>query len=77
MDGSEYLRYVTERVVSYMERPKDEEAEKKISAPRIKEPWLTKWFGIAPMGLMIWWGSRAEKKNKTRHEARSTNSSAN
>ncbi|MFC4596688.1 YqzE family protein [Cohnella hongkongensis] len=76
MDGSEYLKYVTERVVSYMDRPKEEKPEK--PAGKIKEPWLTKWFGVAPIGLRIWWGSRALRKNKTRQEAaRSANSSAN
>ncbi|RED89154.1 YqzE family protein [Cohnella phaseoli] len=74
MDGSEYLKYMTERVVSYMERPKEKEQPR---AARSKELWLTKWFGMAPMGLMIWWGGRAERKNKTRHKARSADSSVN
>jgi len=73
MDGSDLLKYMTERVVKYMDQPKDEVQEK--PAKRSKEPWMTKWFGMAPMGLMVWWGSRADRKDKTRQEARSANSS--
>ncbi|RKP54389.1 YqzE family protein [Cohnella endophytica] len=75
MDGNEYVKYVTERVVSYMERPEDEDAEE--SAPRMlsREPWLTRWFGVAPLGIMMWWGNRVEKRNKTHPEVRSVDSS--
>jgi hypothetical protein len=73
MDSSEYLKYVTERVVSYMDRSPEEQPVK--PAAMSKEPWLTKWFGMAPMGLMLWWGGRADRKNKTRPEARSANTS--
>lgn len=73
MDGSEYLKYMTERVVSYMERSEDEES--KAARKLGKEPWLSRWFGIAPLGIRVWWASRADKKSKTRREARSANSS--
>jgi len=81
MDGSEYLKYVTERVVSYMERSEDrgdteEEKDNKPHLPKklSREPWVTRWFGIAPLGLMLWWGNRAARKNETHSEARSMNS---
>ncbi|RED56286.1 YqzE family protein [Cohnella lupini] len=69
MDGSEYLKYVTEQVVSYMDTPADENEKKHKKVSR--EPWLTKWFGVAPMGLMMWWNNRVDKKNKTHPEVRS------
>jgi hypothetical protein len=73
MDGTEYLKYVTERVVSYMDTEAEEEAKphKKLS----REPWLTRWFGVLPMGFMMWWANRADKKNRTHPEVRSVNSS--
>ncbi|MFB9275949.1 YqzE family protein [Cohnella cellulosilytica] len=73
MDGTEYLKYVTERVVTYMERPREEEKRETHG----KEPWLTRWFGVAPMGLMVWWASRSDRKSKTRPEARSMDSARN
>jgi hypothetical protein len=71
MDGSEYLKYVTEKVVSYIDAPADPEEKKE--KKRSREPWLTKWFGVAPMGLMMWWNNRVDKKNKTHPEVRSLN----
>lgn len=73
MDSSEYLKYVTERVVSYMDSPNQtEEEEEKQNKKLSREPWLTRWFGVAPMGLMMWWGNRADKKKRTHPEVRST-----
>jgi hypothetical protein len=76
MDGTEYLKYlkyVTESVVTYMDAEAEEEAKpiKKLS----REPWLTRWFGVLPMGFMMWWANRADKKNRTHPEVRSVNSS--
>ena len=66
MDSSEYLKYVTERVVSYMEIPgQTDEEEEKPNKKLSREPWLTRWFGMAPMGLMMWWGNRVDKKKNT------------
>jgi len=73
MDGSEYLKYVTEKVVGYLDRPADDEI--RVRPPkRTKEHWATRWFGMAPLGVMVWWGARAERK-KTRPEARSASAS--
>ncbi|BBI32914.1 YqzE family protein [Cohnella abietis] len=74
MDSSEYIKYMTEQVVGYMDRPK-EETEVKSHKKLSREPWLTRWFGVAPMGLMMWWGNRRDTKNKTHPEVRSVNSS--
>ncbi|MFC5467287.1 YqzE family protein [Cohnella suwonensis] len=82
MDGSEYLKYVTERFVSYMDRPaepqtEDREGQQPHAGKISREPWLTRWFGVAPLGVQMWWTGRAERKNKTRQEAaRSVESSS-
>jgi hypothetical protein len=56
-DGAEYLKYVTERVVSYWETPKAPESRRE--RRRKREPWVTRWFGqILPAGIGIWWSSR-------------------
>jgi len=75
MDGTEYLKYVTEKVVGYLDRPTDEDGERQKPPKRSKEHWATRWFGVAPLGVMVWWGARAERK-KTRPEARSSSSAS-
>ena len=73
MDSSEYLKYVTEKVVGYIDRNRSAEDEPAEPAKLSKEPWLTKWFGVAPLGVMLWWNNRSEEKSKTRPKARSAN----
>ncbi len=76
MDSSEYLKYMTERVVSYLDNPAEEESDEPQPNRKVsREPWLTRWFGVIPMGFMMWRNDRADKKNKTHPEVRSVNSS--
>lgn len=61
-DGAELLKYVTKRVVTYMEQPKSAELRRERKSR--KEPFLTKWFGqLLPIGIHLWWSGR---KNKAR-----------
>ncbi|GAB6988668.1 YqzE family protein [Paenibacillus pini] len=46
--GDELVKYITERVVTYIETPKEERH------PKIKEPWSVKWFGMIPFSLYLW-----------------------
>lgn len=57
MDGSEYFKYVTARVVHYWESPRGPEIRRE--RRRKREPWMTRWFGqLLPIGLRIWWNRR-------------------
>ncbi len=47
--GDELVKYITERVVTFMETPKEE--RKRNTKP--KEPWAEKWFGMIPLGLSL------------------------
>lgn len=70
-DKSEYLKYMTERVVSYMESPDKDKIRQAKKAAR--EPWATRWFGMLPMGIMMWWKRRGERKKNDRTASRSVN----
>lgn len=75
MDSSEYLKYMTERVVSYLDSNETDEEVKSVKKMS-REPWLTRWFGVLPMGLMMWWGRKSDKNNKTHPEVRSLDSTS-
>ncbi|WP_239615384.1 YqzE family protein [Cohnella mopanensis] len=76
MDSSEYLKYMTEKVVKYIDSPTEADAEETKPNRKIsREPWLTRWFGMAPMGIMMWWGSRTNRNQETHPEVRSVNDS--
>ncbi|WP_019636386.1 YqzE family protein [Paenibacillus fonticola] len=55
--GDELVKYITERVVDYVETPKD------VRRTRAKgrEPWSRRWFGMIPFSLGMWWGQMAHK----------------
>ncbi|MFB9327127.1 YqzE family protein [Paenibacillus aurantiacus] len=54
------IKYVTQQVVTYMDTPEEERRKRRQAAKAAREPWLTKWFGIAPVGIALWWRSRKE-----------------
>lgn len=53
--GDEYVKYVAEQFIAYMETSKEERKQLKTSAKAKREPWLTRWFGYGPMSLLLWW----------------------
>ncbi|MNJ35394.1 YqzE family protein [Paenibacillus bouchesdurhonensis] len=55
--GDELVKYITERVVDYMETPKD------VRRIRVKEkePWSRRWFGMIPFSLGMLLGQVANK----------------
>jgi len=63
----DYLKYMTERAVAYWS---PEAAELRQARKLRREPWTTRWFGILPLGVSMWWGQLELRKNKSRAEAR-------
>jgi hypothetical protein len=53
--GDEYVKYVTEQLVTFIETPREERKQIRTSARALKDPWLTRWFGWGPMSIMLWW----------------------
>lgn len=59
-DTTDYLKYVAERSVAYLNLPKEERRELR---KKKREPWLIRWFGqLLPMGIWIWWTGRKKKE---------------
>ncbi|WP_339315950.1 YqzE family protein [Paenibacillus sp. FSL R10-2734] len=49
--GDELVKYITEKVVVYIEDPRAIHARR---AAATKQPWSQKWFGMLPLGWSIW-----------------------
>ncbi|AET60185.1 YqzE family protein [Paenibacillus terrae] len=60
--SDELVTYITQRIVRYMETPRDVRRRRKQS----REPWVYKWFGMLPLALNMWIKS-ARKGRKERH----------
>ncbi|WP_410769522.1 YqzE family protein [Fontibacillus sp. BL9] len=48
--GDELVKYITERVVDYVETPRDVRKERS----RGREPWVNRWFGMIPFSISLW-----------------------
>jgi hypothetical protein len=54
----DYIKYMTGKVVDFMETPQEERTEKRKQAKAAKEPWLTRWFGLGGFAIAQWMRSR-------------------
>lgn len=69
-DGADYLKYVTERVVSYWETQEAPELRRERREKR--EPWTTRWFGqLLPVGIGMWLQDRRITDRTSRMHSRS------
>lgn len=59
----ELIKYITGRIVEYMETPKSRAAAGEEA--RLKESWQYRWFGLLPVTLHIW-RSRMRRKSGRR-----------
>lgn len=48
--GDELVKYITERVVDYVETPKEVRRERS----RGKQSWSQTWFGMIPFSISLW-----------------------
>ncbi|MHA7963817.1 YqzE family protein [Paenibacillus sp. CAU 1782] len=56
--GDDLVKFMTEQFVTYMETPREVRKQARTEAKAVREPWLTRWFGWGPLGLMLWWRGR-------------------
>ncbi|MNI56731.1 hypothetical protein D3C73_1117510 [compost metagenome] len=48
--GDELVKYITERVVDYVETPREVRKER----VKYREPWANRWFGLIPFSISLW-----------------------
>ncbi len=53
MSTNDYVKYVTQQVVTYMDSPKQDRLQKKMQRRNEKEPFLQKWFGVVPVSIKL------------------------
>lgn len=58
--GDELVKYITERVVDYVETPREIRRERS----KGKEPWSRRWFGMIPSSISLWAGQLPKPKKK-------------
>jgi protein-arginine kinase len=61
MKTNDYVKYLTQTVVKYIDQPKEERRKLKQEKKEAEATFLFRWFGILPFMLM---SSIKKKKNK-------------
>ncbi|MDF2945720.1 MAG: hypothetical protein K0S51_399 [Bacillales bacterium] len=53
MKTNDYIKYVTQEFVKYMNQPDEVKKKIKEEKKQNQEPFLTKWFGVLPISVSI------------------------
>ncbi|WP_080845145.1 YqzE family protein [Cytobacillus gottheilii] len=61
MKSNDYVKFMTETFVKYMDQPKDERKKYRQQKKIEKEPFLFRWFGVIP--YVFYYGFRTKRKN--------------
>lgn len=51
LKGNDYLKFVTEQVVSYLDLPAEERQKRKSNRKNISSGFSNHWFGVLPFAL--------------------------
>lgn len=62
MAKDDLVTILTEKLLNYVETPKEQRKEVRKAKLETRESWSTRWFGMIPFSLSIWW--RKSKINR-------------
>ena len=62
MSTNDYVRFVTQEFVSYMDAPKEASKTKKEQRRAEKEPFMNKWFGVMPLSVALFYRNVKSKR---------------
>ncbi|KAB2334372.1 YqzE family protein [Bacillus mesophilum] len=61
MKSNDYVKFMTETFVKYMDQPKDERKKYRQQKKVEKEPFLFRWFGVIP--YVFYYGLKTKRKD--------------
>lgn len=61
MNTNDYVKYLTQTFVQYMDQPKEQRLKLKEEKRGLREPFMLRWFGILPYLILF---SLKRKKQK-------------
>ncbi|SFS79951.1 YqzE family protein [Marininema halotolerans] len=65
--SQDYLKFLTQRMVRYIDTPKSERKEARRERREHRPNWIVRWFGMIPFGVSMF--ARKQKKRLTRGES--------
>lgn len=64
--SEEFVIYVAQQVVKYMETPKEVRRQARAERKETREHWKVRWFGMLPLAMRMWTEQWARRKGKDR-----------
>ncbi|MBO9129672.1 YqzE family protein [Bacillus sp. 165] len=55
MSTNDYVKFVTQQFVTYMDSPKADRQQKRAQKRMEKEPFLVRWFGVLPLSVALYY----------------------
>ncbi|TVY08307.1 YqzE family protein [Paenibacillus cremeus] len=62
--SDELVKFLTQQVVKYIETPKDVRKQVRAGRREVRERWSTRWFGMLPLALRMWYDRVLRRKAK-------------
>lgn len=66
--GEDIVKYVTQKVVEYIDTPSDRRKVRRQN--RRREHWTTRWFGMIPMSISMLFGRNRKKAPSASNDRR-------
>ncbi|GGE23067.1 hypothetical protein GCM10011571_26420 [Marinithermofilum abyssi] len=66
MSSQDFLKYLVQEMVKYMETPKAERKEARLSRKQVRPGWKQHWFGMIPFSLHMY--AKRQKNRSLRSE---------
>jgi YqzE-like protein len=63
MKTNDYVKYMTQQFVTYIDSPKEERKQKREMKKSEKEAFVNRWFGVLPLGVSLMYRRYKEKKD--------------
>ncbi|WP_274363628.1 YqzE family protein [Paenibacillus thermotolerans] len=60
--GEELVKYITQRVVTYIDLPPEQRKQRKLARIQSREPWHYRYFGMIPMAIKLLFRNGSNKK---------------
>lgn len=64
MSTNDYVKFVTQQFVAYMDSPKSDRQQKREQRKREREPFLVRWFGILPLCITLYYNKIRQSKQE-------------
>lgn len=55
MSTNDYVKFVTQQFVRYIDQPKEERIQQRRKRKEERDSFVHRWFGVIPFAIMMWY----------------------